>query len=244
MSKKHHLEISYQGIVIGATGNLHRRVADVIQQLKLPPTTRVLDLGAGEGAFCARLLDMGFHDIEACEIVPNKFKVQSVPCRQIDLNQSHFDGFFREKFDLIVAQEILEHLDSTTNFFSSVINMLNPGGLLILSTPNIQSWYSRLLFLRKGELHWFGDEAHQRDGHISPIFDWQVEVLSKKVGFSIVEMTNTDDRLLLNRYIYPKGFFRALFTRTTYLYFFLRPIMRSPGKGEIRIWVLKKLRDS
>jgi len=240
MTNNPHREKSYKGIGIGATGNVHTRVAELIQQLKLSSTTRVLDLGAGQGAFCARLLDMGFHDIEACDIAPDKFKVAGIPCRQVDLNQDHFDVLFKKKFDLIVAQEILEHLDSPTNFFSSVKNMLNPGGILIISTPNVQSWYSRLLFLRNGELHWFNVKEHQGSGHISPIFDWQVEVLSRKVGFSIEEKTNTDDRLLLDRYIFPKGFLRSLFIHTTYLYFLLRPIMRSPAKGELRIWVLKK----
>lgn len=233
-------ENSYKGIRISATGNVHLLIGEMIEHMHLSPTTRILDLGSGYGAFCARLLDMGFHDIEACEIVPDIFKVQGVLCRRVDLNQSHFDGFFEKRYDLIVAQEILEHLESTTNFFNSVVKMLNPGGIVILSTPNVQSWYSRILFLRKGEMHWFDNERIQKDGHISPIFDWQVEVLSRKAGFSIVDKAHTDDRLLLNRYIFPKGFFRALFTRTMYLYLFLRPIMRSAGKGELRIWVLKK----
>ncbi|MDI6770085.1 MAG: hypothetical protein QMD04_10485, partial [Anaerolineales bacterium] len=61
------ISYSYKGIAIGATGNVHILVAEIIQKLKLSPTIRVLDLGAGEGAFCARLLDMGFSNIEACE---------------------------------------------------------------------------------------------------------------------------------------------------------------------------------
>jgi cyclopropane fatty-acyl-phospholipid synthase-like methyltransferase len=233
-------EKSYKGIRIDATGNVHSLIGEMIEHLHLPATIRILDLGSGYGAFSARLKDMGFLDIEACEIVPDIFHVPGILCQQVDLNQNHFDAFFEKKYDLIVALEILEHLDSTPIFFMSIINMLEPGGLLILSTPNVQSWYSRILFLRKGELHWFNNEIIQKDGHISPIFDWQVEILSRKAGFSIVDKVHTDDRLLLNRYIFPKGFFRALFTRTMYLYLFLHPIMRSAGKGELRIWVLKK----
>jgi cyclopropane fatty-acyl-phospholipid synthase-like methyltransferase len=41
-----------------------------------------------------------------------------------------------EKFDLIVAGEVIEHLGNPGAFFSSAAKMLKPGGSLVLTTPN------------------------------------------------------------------------------------------------------------
>lgn len=51
-------------------------------------------------------------------------------------------------YDLLIAGEIIEHLVETDHFAEEVHRLLKPGGYLILSTPNLASWYSRLRLLR------------------------------------------------------------------------------------------------
>jgi 2-polyprenyl-3-methyl-5-hydroxy-6-metoxy-1,4-benzoquinol methylase len=51
-------------------------------------------------------------------------------------------------YDLIIAGEIIEHLIDTDHFAVELHRVLKPGGFLILSTPNLASWYSRLRLLR------------------------------------------------------------------------------------------------
>ena len=46
---------------------------------------------------------------------------------------------FKNKFDVAVALEVIEHLDSPPDFLREVRSCLNPGGLLLLSTPNLAS---------------------------------------------------------------------------------------------------------
>lgn len=41
-----------------------------------------------------------------------------------------------EKYDVIIAIELIEHVNSPSEFISSCIKMLNPKGKLILTTPN------------------------------------------------------------------------------------------------------------
>lgn len=49
-----------------------------------------------------------------------------------------------QTFDLIVAGEVLEHLDAPGMFFASCAAMLNPGGRLALTAPN--PWYANVIF--------------------------------------------------------------------------------------------------
>ncbi len=51
-------------------------------------------------------------------------------------------------YDLIVAGEIVEHLFDTDGFARELYRILKPGGTLIISTPNLASWYNRLRLLR------------------------------------------------------------------------------------------------
>jgi len=52
----------------------------------------------------------------------------------------------REKVDLVVAFDLIEHLDPD-KFMLSVARNLKAGGSLILSTPNLASWYNRLFLM-------------------------------------------------------------------------------------------------
>jgi len=49
--------------------------------------------------------------------------------------------------DLIFLGEVLEHLVYPNEFIEQAVRLLRPGGLLLLSTPNLASWHNRILML-------------------------------------------------------------------------------------------------
>ena len=51
-------------------------------------------------------------------------------------------------YDVIIAGEIIEHLVDTDSFAAELYRILKPGGHLIVSSPNLASWYNRLRLLR------------------------------------------------------------------------------------------------
>jgi 2-polyprenyl-3-methyl-5-hydroxy-6-metoxy-1,4-benzoquinol methylase len=51
-------------------------------------------------------------------------------------------------YDLLIAGEIIEHLVDTDHFAEEAFRILKPGGYLVLSTPNLASWYNRVRLLR------------------------------------------------------------------------------------------------
>jgi hypothetical protein len=62
--------------------------------------------------------------------------------------------------------------------------MLRLGGAVVLTTPNITSWLSRLHFLRTGRFHQF-DDADLSYGHISPITPRSLRIVLERCGLTI-----------------------------------------------------------
>jgi SAM-dependent methyltransferase len=53
-----------------------------------------------------------------------------------------------ETYDLVIAGEIIEHIVDTDSFVRELYRVLKPGGHLILTTPNLASWYNRVRLAR------------------------------------------------------------------------------------------------
>jgi 2-polyprenyl-3-methyl-5-hydroxy-6-metoxy-1,4-benzoquinol methylase len=54
---------------------------------------------------------------------------------------------FKEEFDVVVAAEVVEHIVDTEAFLDNCADALRPGGVLILTTPNLLFGVNRLLML-------------------------------------------------------------------------------------------------
>ena len=145
------------------------------------------DLAAGEGAFSVRLKELG-HEVTAIDFSDENWKAP-----EIALEMQNLDGEFAEKilagdnkFDAVIAIEIIEHLENPFRFARECAKLLKSGGLLFLTTPNVEAVQSRLIFLYTGRLLAFGDYETVRPAHITPIFKWKLEMLLGEAGFEIV----------------------------------------------------------
>jgi 2-polyprenyl-3-methyl-5-hydroxy-6-metoxy-1,4-benzoquinol methylase len=153
------------------------------------PRAGVLDLAAGTGALLLRLKDAGFSDLHATELDPAKFgPVEGVTPRVVDLN-TDFAAPLGRRFGVVLAIEIIEHLESPRHFLSQVRELMEDDGLLLLSTPNVADWIGRLKFLFTGELRYFTEWHYRRNGHISPLTDTQLRLLLKETGFGVIDAT-------------------------------------------------------
>ena len=142
----------YRGLKIHAIASLHEHCMSLIESSAVRRGSSVLDLGAGEGAFTQRLLDAGFQVVGA-ELESSRFKVDA-PCLEVDLNRD-FHNKCDQTFDMVVAIEIIEHLHNPRHFISNCLQLLKTDGLLLVTSPNTESWLSRIRFLRDGHFLWF-----------------------------------------------------------------------------------------
>ena len=108
---------------------------------------RILDVGAGHGHFCKLAQDLGHH-VEACDFDPDLFQLPDVPFHKAEFNQSI--PLPDNTYDFAVSIEVLEHLENHAAFFREVVRVTKPGGLIILTTPNVLSIQSRLHYFLYG----------------------------------------------------------------------------------------------
>lgn len=226
-------ELEYRGLKIHAIPSLHEECMAQIEALGLPPNARVLDVGAGEGAFSLRLLDAGLQ-VNAAELEPGRFRLD-VPCQNINLNDD-FHHNWNEKFDLVVAIEILEHLNDPRHFISNCLQTLKPNGYMLVTSPNTESWMSRIYFLRHGYFLWFKEDDYGMFGHVTPIFTWQVRQICGELGAKLLRVVGTKVplRMRLGENVVEKLKNKSFYLRALY------PLMKGPKDGEINIYLIQK----
>jgi len=101
----------------------------------------LLEVGSGFGTFCAEMQRIGgFSRIIAVEPTPDL----SNTCRErgIEVINKPVEqvSFGRDEIDVIVSFEVIEHLFSPRDFLIKCRDILSPGGLLVLSCPNVKGF--------------------------------------------------------------------------------------------------------
>lgn len=100
---------------------------------------RVLEVGTGLGDFARQLKQRGA-DLTATDIAPSLVERvrHGVGCQARVADALRLTETFEpESFDLVLSSECIEHTPNPKEAVIGMTNMLRPGGLLVLSTPNI-----------------------------------------------------------------------------------------------------------
>lgn len=189
---------------------------------------RAVDLGAGSGALAQRLQGLGF-EVTAVDLASRGFGAQ-VPFTRLDLNEVDFAGRLGEnRFDLVTAVEVIEHLESPIRFLRSVGGLLASGGHAIVTTPNVGNAPARVKYLLTGKLRMMDERADLT--HISPIFhDLLVRHYLPRAGLRLVA-----------HYVYPPDGYRLTRDRYAWAFRILARIL--PGDallGDCHVLVLKR----
>lgn len=137
------------------------------------PPGRILDLPAGLGQFTDALRRAG-HTVVPADI--NRHRDDYVYA-DMGVRLPFGDG----EFDAAVCLEGIEHMLDPALLLGELMRVVRPGGRVVLSTPNVMNFYSRLQFLLTGTFYQF-NPAELRDlpagamedrFHISPItYPW------------------------------------------------------------------------
>lgn len=162
---------------------LHEHVFREIIQVR--PRGRVIDIGAGSGAFAERLATAGF-DVLAADRDEAGF-LGAVLFRAVDLDETNWAGALGiDTWPLVTALEVIEHLEAPIAFLRNIAALLAPEGLAVITTPNVDSLPARAKFLIRDRLRLL--DEHGDPTHISPIFwDLLVRQYLPRAGLKLLE---------------------------------------------------------
>ena len=143
----------------------------------LPPRSKILDYGCGDGGFLENSLN---GDLDLIGFEPN---ISHSKCLSKKLGIPIYSDFsellsnHEGKIDVITLHFVLEHLSNPQDIFQQLFRLLKPGGMLFFIIPNIDSIEARL----------FGRKWHALDPprHLNFLEETHVRTMSLKHGFEL-----------------------------------------------------------
>jgi SAM-dependent methyltransferase len=117
-----------------------RLVRAALELLRTPPSAQVLDVGCGTGANLRLLADYGFLDVTGLDRSEDAIRwcaekglpeVTSGDLCDLPFPDAHFD--------LVLATDVLEHIDDEAAALSELRRVLRPGGTLMVTVPAFPS---------------------------------------------------------------------------------------------------------
>ncbi len=111
------------------------------------PSGRILDLGCGHGSN-SRVLFGDRPDLDVIGLdVSAKAVTGYLEVRPGLVGDAEHLPFTSDSFDLVVSDDVVEHLVDTDGYAREIHRVLKPGGHLALSTPNLAAWFNRISLL-------------------------------------------------------------------------------------------------
>jgi 2-polyprenyl-3-methyl-5-hydroxy-6-metoxy-1,4-benzoquinol methylase len=101
------------------------------------PKGRILDLGCGNGIFLSEAKSFGYEvmGVDISPLAVHICKERGVPCEAGDFTTLRFDKLF----DFVTMWDVIEHLLKPRAFIDRSIELLRPGGYIVIKTPHISA---------------------------------------------------------------------------------------------------------
>jgi 2-polyprenyl-6-hydroxyphenyl methylase/3-demethylubiquinone-9 3-methyltransferase len=134
---------------------------------------RILDIGCGAGLLCEPLTRLG------AQVIGVDASASNIAVAKLHADKGHLSIDYRcttaeemdvrERFDIVLAMEVVEHVSDVALFLSRCTAMLKPGGLMVISTLS-RTWKSFALAIVGAEyiLRWLPRGTHQWEKFITP----------------------------------------------------------------------------
>jgi SAM-dependent methyltransferase len=155
-----------------------------------PLPGEALDIGSGNGELVGAIRARFGLRTSACDYSDTLMKDLTQRVDIVDLNADqlpYLDG----RFSLVTCIETIERLEQTRPLLREIFRVLEPGGLAVISTPNILNFASRLRYLTTGFFSRFHPlpirERCNPDGRINPVGYFYLAHTLLETGFLDLE---------------------------------------------------------
>jgi SAM-dependent methyltransferase len=186
----------------------------------LPDRRGAIDIGAGDGTFCERLVELGFSHVIGVEPSAAPIAVAQAATRAMLVHKPfRAEDFTPDSTSVISCFQVLEHLSDPLDIAASALRILKPGGLFLAVVHNQRALSARVLKLK------------------SPIYDIEhLQLFTRdsackllvKAGFRDVQV-----RPVWNRY--PLQYWMRLFPFPAGIKNRLISIVKASGLGGVRV---------
>jgi 2-polyprenyl-3-methyl-5-hydroxy-6-metoxy-1,4-benzoquinol methylase len=185
-----HTQRQVASVASGGISNepIYKAFEQVLTQLDLKG--EILDFGAGTGNLTRLLQMLGrFSSLSAIDLMPRPVGIDE-SVRWIDWDLNEAIDIPDRSFDVIVSAEVIEHLENPRAVAREWFRLLRPGGTLVFSTPNNESWRSLIALVLRGHFVAFSDTCYP--AHITALVCKDIERILTEAGFSIPEFIFTN----------------------------------------------------
>ena len=164
--------------------------ATIAKIRELAPQMRgdYLDVGAGNGELIDRVIREFQVTPHACDYRDDLMTLADIKVAVADVNREPLP-YSDASFDLVTCTEVIEHLEHFRFALREISRVLRPGGVFVVSTPNVLNLRSRLRYLFFGFYNMFGplqigdDRHHSTHGHINPVSYFYLAHALANAGF-------------------------------------------------------------
>jgi 2-polyprenyl-3-methyl-5-hydroxy-6-metoxy-1,4-benzoquinol methylase/Zn ribbon nucleic-acid-binding protein len=148
-------------------------------------TGTVVDVGAGYGTFCEEIARLGAFD-RVVALEPEPHLAETCRAKGLEVIEAPVERAALESgVDVVTSFEVIEHLFSPREFVERCAAVLRPGGLLMLTCPNVHGFDVEVL----------GEASATVDAeHLNYLHPASLGALLERAGFTVVE-TQTPGRL-------------------------------------------------
>ena len=134
---------------------------------------RMLDIGCGAGLLCEPFTRLG------ADVIGIDPAAKNIAAARLHAEKGHLSIDYRcttveemdvrERFDIVLAMEVVEHVNDVGLFLGRCAAMLKPGGMMVVSTLN-RNWKSFALAIVGAEyvLRWLPRGTHQWHKFVTP----------------------------------------------------------------------------
>lgn len=140
------VEKTHEPHALGTPPEAYRSTLEVLKKVG---AKSILDCCAGQGAFSRMLLGQKY-DIKCCDVYPDDFLIEDVPCEYANLNDKiPFDD---GQFDALTCLNALQRIWARGRALSEMARVVKPGGHIVLTWFNNNNLMRRAMFLTTGSI--------------------------------------------------------------------------------------------